>query len=130
VEHARLAWFCQHLEQSLQPRGGCLLWLTEWGVWPSSENWHLYYRLRQSYGDQRLLHEAPGHLFLGYEAPELVSFLQVALLCGWGGHLLPVAGFARAFVSHDEFVEFAADDPAILASFAQPLPAVGSAPAA
>jgi hypothetical protein len=99
-------------------------------VWPSSENWHLYYRLRQSYGEQRLLHEAPGHLFLDFEAPELISFLQVALLFGWGGHLLPVAGFARAFVSHDEFVEFATDDPAILAGFAEPLPAVGSAPAA
>ena len=41
-----------------------LLSITEWGIWPSSENWHLYYKLRQTYGDNRLLHDAPGHLFL------------------------------------------------------------------
>jgi hypothetical protein len=108
TDYTRLTWFCRHLERSLQPREACLLWVTDWNIW--EENLHLYYRLRQSYGDPRLLHEAPGHLFLGYEGPDLVSFLEVAVLCGWDAHLLPGAGYARAFVSHDEFVEFAADD--------------------
>ncbi len=63
-DHSRLTWFCRHLEHSLQPRSDCLLWVTEYGVWPNSENGHLYYRLRESYGDRRLFHEAPGHLFL------------------------------------------------------------------
>ncbi|HJU68995.1 MAG TPA: hypothetical protein VJ650_12225 [Gemmatimonadaceae bacterium] len=101
--------FCRQLEQALQPREACLLWVTDWGVW-SSENLHLYYRLRQSYGDVRLLHEAPAHLFLDYEAADLISFLQVGLLCGWDMHLVPAVGYARLFVSHDEFVEFVADD--------------------
>ena len=35
---------------------GCLLYVDEYGIWSSSENDHLYYRLRNSYGDQRLLH--------------------------------------------------------------------------
>jgi hypothetical protein len=74
------------------------------------ENLQLYYRLRQSYGDHQLLEDAPGHLFLDYEAADLVSFLQVAVLCGWDAHVLPLGGYARAFVSHDEYVEFAADD--------------------
>jgi len=102
--------FCRQLERALQPREACLLWVTTWGVWKSSENLHLYYRLRQSYGDLRLLREAPGHLFLEYEDSDLVSFLQVGLLCGWDMHLLPVGGYARAFVSHDEYVEFGADE--------------------
>jgi len=119
----RLTWFCQHLERSLQPRDTCLAWVTDWGVWGSSENLHLYYKLRQSYGDPRLLHEAPGHLFLRYEAADLVSFLQVGILCGWDIHLLPTVGYARAFVSHDEFVEFASDDSnaALVTEFAAPL---------
>ena len=100
--------FCRALEQALQPRAQCLLWVTDWGVWRSSENLHLYYRLRQSYGDVRLLEEAPGHLFLDYEGADLVSFLQVGLLCGWDMHLIPAEGYARAFVSHDELVAFAA----------------------
>ena len=42
-------------------------------------------------------------------AADLVSYLQVGLLCGWDMHLLPAVGYARAFVSHDEYVEFTAD---------------------
>ena len=105
-----LTSFCQRLERALQPREECLLWVTDWGVWRSSENLHLYYRLRQSYDDHRLLDEAPAHLFLDYEAPDLVSFLQVGILCGWDMHLIPFVGYARAFVSRDEYVDFAADE--------------------
>jgi hypothetical protein len=102
--------FCRALEQVLQPRDRCLLWVTDWGVWRSSENLHLYYRLRQSYGDVRLLEEAPGHLFLSHESADLVSFFQVGLLCGWDMHLIPAEGYGRAFMSHDEFVAFAANE--------------------
>jgi hypothetical protein len=119
--HTRLTWFCRHVERSLQPRRGCLLWVTQTGIWPSSENLHLYDRLRQSYGDNRLLHEAPGHFFQEYESPELVSFLQIAILCGWDAHLLTMTGFASAFVSHDEYVNFASADQAIAEEFARHL---------
>ena len=105
-----LTSFCQQLERALQPREACLLWVTDWGIWRSSENLHLYYRLRQSYGDMRLLDEAPAHLFLDYEAADLVSFLEVGILCGWDMHLIPFVGYSRAFVSHDEYMEFAADE--------------------
>jgi len=129
IGYARLTWFCKHLEHSLQPREACLLWVTAWGIW--EENLQLYYRLRQSYADPRLLQEAPGHLFLDYEPPDLVTFLEVAILCGWDAHLLPSAGYARAFVSHDEFVEFAADEnnPHLAAQFAAALgsPSPGAA---
>jgi hypothetical protein len=105
----QVAWLCQFISSCLTPRANCLLWISEWGVWPSSENWHLYYRLRQSYGDQRLVQEAPGHLFLDYEEADLVSFLELGILNGWDMHLLPVLNYggsdtARAFVSHDEWV--------------------------
>jgi len=127
VGHTQLMWFCRHLEQSLQPRDSCLLWVTDWGIWGSSENWHLYYRLRQSYGDVRLLHEAPAHLFLNYEGPDLITFLEVGILSGWDMHLIPTVGYSRAFVSHDEFVEFSADEhnPALVEEFAKPLATSG-----
>ncbi len=87
-----------------------LLWITEWGIWPSSENCHLYYRLRQSYADHRLLDEAPGHFFLPYETEDLASFLQLAMLNGWGGYVLAKAGYINLFFSHDEFIRFYSDD--------------------
>ena len=87
-----------------------LLWVTEWGIWSGSENWQLYYRLRHTYGDYRLLHEAPGHLFLDYEMEDLTSFLQLAMLNGWGGYVLTKAGYANLFFSHDEFIQFYSED--------------------
>ena len=105
----RIRFFAHWMATSLTHRMPALLWVIEWGIWPSSENWHLYYRLRQSYQDQRLLDEAPGHLFLEHEAEDLASFLQVAMLNGWGGYLLTQADYVNAFFSHDEFIDFFAD---------------------
>ena len=90
-----------------------LLWITEWGIW--HENWHLYYKLRQSYSDNRLLHEAPGHLVLDYETEDLASFLQLSMLNGWGGYILPQADYVNAFFSHDEYIDFFASHESNLA---------------
>lgn len=130
IEHSRLTWFCRYVERHLRPRKGCLVWVTDWGIW--EENTHLYYRLRQSYADQRLLHEAPGHLFLDYEAHDLISLLEVAILCGWDAHLLPIAGYSRAFISHDEYVDFASEpgNAELASAFAAELAAPSSGPAA
>jgi hypothetical protein len=108
-EPHRIYYLAHWVATSLTYRMPTLLWITEWGIWPSSENWHLYYKLRQAYGDHRLLHEAPGHLFLEYEAEDLASFLQVAMLNGWGGYVLPQADYVNAFFSHDEYIAFFAE---------------------
>lgn len=108
-EPYRVFFVAHWMATSLTYRMPALLWITEWGIWPSSENWHLYYKLRQSYHDHRLLHEAPGHLFLEHETEDLASFLQVAMLNGWGGYLLTQADSVNAFFSHDEFVDFFAE---------------------
>ena len=105
----RLPWLYRFISDALKPRGECLLWVTDFGIFPSCENQHLYYRLRQSYGDHRLLREAPGHLFLEYEDADLVSFLQLGIVHGWDMHVLPDLGYgemdtARAFVCHDEWI--------------------------
>ena len=110
------SFFVAHwIATALTHREPALVWITEWGIWPSSENWHLYYRLRQSYSDHRLLHEAPGHLFLEHEAEELASFLQLAILNGWGGYVLTHADYVNAFFSHDEVIDFFANNGDLLA---------------
>lgn len=113
-EPYRIYYFAHWIATSLTYRQPALLWVTEWGIWPSSENWHLYYKLRQSYGDQRLLHEAPGHLFLQHEAEDLGSYLQLAMLNGWGGYVLTDANYVNVFFSHDEFIDFFAEQEAAL----------------
>ncbi len=94
------------IASSLTYRMPTLLWITEWDIWPSSENWHLYYKLRHSHRDMKLLQESPGHLFLGHESEDLTSFLQIAMLNGWGGYILTQADYVNAFFSHDEFISF------------------------
>lgn len=97
----------------LTQRRPALLWITEWGIW-GGENWHLYYRLRQSYGDHRLLHEAPGHLFLDFETDDLASFIELSMLNGWGGYVLNESNYANLFFSHDEFIDFFSEDKGLL----------------
>jgi len=105
-EPYRLLFLAHWIAAALTYRMPALLWITEWGIWPSSENWHLYYKLRQTYSDPRLLHEAPGHLFLEHEVEDLASFLQMAMLNGWGGYVLTHADYVNAFFSHDEYIDF------------------------
>lgn len=102
----RTLYYARWIASSLTYRMPVLLWITEWGISPSLENWHMYYKLRQSYGNQQLLHEAPGHLFLEYEAEDLASFLQLAMLNGWGGYVLMGANYVNVFFSHDEYLQF------------------------
>jgi hypothetical protein len=105
-EPHRIFHVAHWIAQSLTYRQPALLWITEWGIWPSSENWHVYYKLRQSYGDSRLLQETPGHLFLEHESEDLASFTQLAMLNGWGGYILTHANYVNAFFSHDEYIDF------------------------
>lgn len=105
----QLPWLCRFISECLKPRHECLLWVTDFGIFPSNENLHLYYRLRQSYGDSRLLREAPGHLFLDYEDADLASFLQLGIVNGWDMHLFPELAYgesdtARAVICHDEWI--------------------------
>jgi hypothetical protein len=107
--HRVYAW-AHSIASSITFQQPCLLWITEWSTWPSSENLHLYYRVRQSYQDSRLIDEAPGHHFLGHEITDMASFLQMAMLNGWGGYILSAANRVNAFFSHDEFIDFYSDD--------------------
>jgi len=84
-----------------------LLWVVLTRVWASSENTHLYYRLRQSYGDHRHLEEAPGHLVLRHEGEDLKTLLHLSLLFGWEAFLFTDHDYARVFVCHDEYAEVA-----------------------
>jgi hypothetical protein len=87
----------------------CVMLVTEHGIWPSSENLHLYYAIRRSYGDRRVLTEAPGHVFLKHEKAELVTFLDLAVQFGWGCLIFKYPQDACLCLSHDEWMEFSAD---------------------
>lgn len=96
----------QWLADQLSCRDETLLWITESKIWPSSENWYLYYTLRRLSGDCDFLHEAPGHLFQAFEIEELIAILQVSILNGWGGYFMAAGGNISVFFSHDGYIDF------------------------
>jgi hypothetical protein len=79
----------------------CLLLITEYGIWPSRENKHLFYKVRASYNEGREIYSAPGHFFLEHELPDLVTFLDLVIQFGWAAHLLPSPATTSLFISHD-----------------------------
>jgi hypothetical protein len=88
----------------------CLLWVTAWGIWPSTENWPAFYALRAQAGEPTGLDYKPGHLFLPPAAALLQKYLQQVLQNGWDAHLLPSANghISRRFsLSHDGWVSLA-----------------------
>jgi hypothetical protein len=108
---ARLTWVSGFIASFTDPVHEALFWVTQTGVWPSSENWSLFYRLRQSYGELRRIEEAPAQVFLRDEIVELTDFVEVGLICGWDFYILDSRRWV--FVSHDEFVEFRTMDPGV-----------------
>ena len=95
--------------EALGPWDECLLWVTGWGAWPSSEDWPRFYAGRGAAGERRSLDVAPGHLFAPGEAAALCALLTQVLEYAWDAVVLPAAaGRAtdrRLVVSHDEWVE-------------------------
>lgn len=78
-----------------------LIWITDWGVWPSSERLHIFDRLRLSYGEKRLLIEIPAHLVSKNEYEDGLSILTLAVLFLWDCYVLTKDG-KFLFYSHDE----------------------------
>ena len=92
----------------------CLLWVTLWGIWPSTEDWPRYYLLRGDLDERRALGDAPGHLATPSDRGLLTTFLNLVMNHGWEGHVLAAragAVEARAFISHDEWVALASRAP-------------------
>src|ERR1044071_3665332 len=50
-----------------------LLWIHEYGIWPSAEDRNLFAGFRRSLGEHRPLHEAPGHLFSRSDLVDVTS---------------------------------------------------------
>lgn len=64
-----------------------LLWITEFGVWPSLENWDLFDSLRAVSGERRPLADAPGHNFGANEMNRL-DFLSASRAAEWLGRIV------------------------------------------
>jgi hypothetical protein len=81
--------------------------ITDWAVWPSSQNMDLFNSYRRYLGEPRLLIDAHFHVFTALEANELRNILHLGLIS-----LFDVAGAStttdfRFYASHDEYIDVA-----------------------
>lgn len=122
----KLPQFCHALAGLLptDASGTSLLWVMHWQDWGARANYHLYYRLRQSYHDHRELHQAPGHAFLQHETPDLMSFVELALLFGWDFQILSAYGDWGAY-HDDELMRISFREPVFLDEASAALTRVG-----
>jgi hypothetical protein len=95
------------IANTLMQRGPVLLWVTETGIWPSSEHADLFLRYRRSYGEGRSVSEAPVHFFETAEDTDaLISVLYITLGFIWGAEICRLDRSVAMTVSHDEWIEY------------------------
>ena len=95
----------KEIVNALEPFDWCLLWVVLTDVWTSNENLHLYYRLRESYGNRDQVEDRPAILALQHETVDLVTFVHLGMLFGWEMYLVTSSDYGRARVSHDGWFE-------------------------
>ena len=126
--HARHQRFSARVSDTLLPLASALidacgewddavLWITEWGVWPSHEDWPAYYAARGARGERRALSDTPGHRFDATERAVLAEFMVHVFRNGWDAFVLTALRAqlnpVRVRLSHDEWIEVQSDDGAI-----------------
>lgn len=94
-----------------------ILWVTGWGVWPSSENPELFYKYRRSLGESRSLAEVPAHLCSHADIKDIECLLDICLFFLWDCWLIEHSKELAVFLSHDEFIQVYASDESRLAEF-------------
>lgn len=81
-----------------------MLWINEYGIWPSSEDRFLYEGFRRSLHEESPLHVKPGHLFSRDELAAVASLVALVLYFVWGAILYSPARALVIKISHDECI--------------------------
>lgn len=93
-----------------------LLFVTEYGVWQSAEDWHLFDTYRRGLGINSPIWESPGHVVFIEETDELRTLLLLALYFVWDATVVAGDGSFAVELSHDEVLDVYAYDPVRLAT--------------
>ena len=97
------------------------IYVTGWGIWPSSENLDLFDGYRRSIGEDRSLGAAPVHLFETSDKPAFVSILSMALYFVWDVQVFDERGTTLVTISHDEWMEIKTAHPDVASEWSKEL---------
>jgi hypothetical protein len=101
-----------------------LFWITEWGVFPSSENMALFYGYRSSLSERRRIHESPGHIFEEGDRQSFECLLDLTLYFFWDANIFD-AGGVWVRLSHDEVLSINAKNESTIRSWTEDLRGYG-----
>lgn len=90
--------------------GESLLWINEFGIWPSAEDRNLFDGYRRSLVESSPLYEKPGHIFSSDDIDAIGSLLAMILYFCWGAVLVSSDQNLIIKISHDEFIDVFARD--------------------
>jgi hypothetical protein len=82
-----------------------LLWINEYGIWPSNEDWTLFNGFRKSIGEKSQLFEKPGHIFTEIDIDTINSLVAMILYFNWGAMIVSAKKDILIKISHDEILE-------------------------
>ena len=105
VDSGKRTYIARVIAEAITDRAA-LLWITGWGVWPSSENMGLFNRVRASIAETRKLHEANGHLCGKGDGEILECLLDCALYFSWDAWLVDDTAQSAVWMTNDEVVVF------------------------
>lgn len=81
-----------------------LLWIYEFGIWPSCEDRNLFDGFRRSLGESQPISMKPGHIFSNSDLDSLASLLSMVLYFCWGAIVISTANDFVIKISHDEII--------------------------
>ena len=87
--------------------------ISEWGIWPSSENLDLFDSYRQAKREMRSLGETPVHRFSSSSEDAFVGILCFVLYFVWDAEVFDLEGKCLVTISHDEWISVRTNDPQI-----------------
>lgn len=100
-------WLAGLIGDTFLNRGPAMLWITETGIWPSSERMDLFDRYRSSYGEKRSARDAPIHIFeLEEDRGPFGSILCLGLLFGWDVEVVSLDRSLGITIGHDGWIEY------------------------
>jgi hypothetical protein len=101
-----------------------LLWINEYGIWPSSENWDLFDGYRKSIDVTEPLWIKPGHIFSPRDIVIVKSLLSMVLFFYWGAILVPSSKKFVMEISHDEVIRMFSNQQDIIDEIAKSIEAI------
>jgi hypothetical protein len=87
-----------------------LLWINEYGIWPSCEDQNLFHGFRESLGASDKLQDKPGHIFFKEDLFNISSLLSLILYFYWGAIIISSNKRSIVKISHDEVLEIFVKD--------------------